>query len=241
MYVSWSNPTIRRTSSTCLPDTTATRSSDSCQLGEGAPAFRQNLCLFRRRHYRAERPVDIGYECGWPSSEYCAGLVSDACPATDQTRNPAKLPSWSTFGVIVPLCCPVPELRREGTDMTSLSVVECAGKEQSHSRASCLCLAFRIWLRQRKPEDLSPALNQRMLVLFQRPTGLAVGLGLKETAPPAPAGHTPSCWFPRSRVRDLACHVWHYEYLVSSIPGTSRPVNRAGAMVCCQPESFTLE
>ena len=102
-------------------------------------------------------------------------------------------------------------------------------------------LAFRVWLKQRKPEDLSPALNQRILVLFQRPTGLAVGLGLKETAPPAPAGHTPSYWFPRSRVRDLAGHIWHHEYLVSSILGTSRPVNSAGTMVCCQPESFTLE
>ena len=116
-----------------------------------------------------------------------------------------------------------------------------SGEGAESFKGVLLILAFRVWLKQRKPEDLSPAFNQWMLVLFQRPTGLAVGLGLKETAPPAPAGHTPSYWFPRSRVRDLACHVWRYEYLVSSIPSASRPVNLAGAMLYCQPESLTLD
>jgi hypothetical protein len=43
---------------------------------------------------------------------------------------------------------------------------------------------------KRWPEDLPPA-TVTDAALFQWPTGLAVGLGLKETTPPAEAGFTP--------------------------------------------------
>jgi len=60
-----------------------------------------------------------------------------------------------------------------------------AGREAHGAKGYRLItlLTFLIRLRQIRPEDLSPAHDPRMSVLFQRPTGLAVGLGLKETAP----------------------------------------------------------
>src|ERR1700759_3565212 len=40
--------------------------------------------------------------------------------------------------------------------------------------------------------------------LLRRPTGLAVGLALKELAPPPGGGLAPKTWFPRSRCQ-MAC------------------------------------